>query len=479
MNNYIITRSRQRYLVPTNWNGFAGTGKRTRDILGYARSHMLMYYRHGHNTLVSWIDETEQAEKYISDQIIHDQTYLPRVVEGWHKAESILVLVSEKILHTDYSQASRQDLLKAYRDVMEGWVENDAWNVQPWFAGSAKLERYIRDSLRQQSIELSEEAFITLCTCPQLSVGADEELAILRVLANLRSINQAANQLAKQFYWLPFGYDGPTLYTAEHYVSEIKRRLATNSASWQDRLRELESYEIDLKKKQQKIIKQHNIPDEIGELLKRLQTLQYMADRRKYATSVAQVAFDHVARAIAHNRNVDLYEIKSITLPELEELWDDQEAIARLGKKRLTNSVIFSYEDGNEKVLSDAEIATIEKELFPPETAITEIKGQVGAKGARSIVQGTVKIAHTLQEAMGIEEGQILVTGMTTPDFVSAMRRAAAIVTDEGGVTCHAAIIARELHIPCIIGTKNATQVLKDGDLVEVDANSGKVRIIK
>ena len=59
------------------------------------------------------------------------------------------------------------------------------------------------------------------------------------------------------------------------------------------------------------------------------------------------------------------------------------------------------------------------------------------------------------------------------------MKRASAIVTDEGGITCHAAIIARELKVPCVIGTKIATQVLNDGDLVEVNANQGIVKILK
>jgi pyruvate,water dikinase len=68
---------------------------------------------------------------------------------------------------------------------------------------------------------------------------------------------------------------------------------------------------------------------------------------------------------------------------------------------------------------------------------------------------------------------------MTTPNYLIAMKRAVAFVTDEGGITCHAAIVAREMQKPCIIGTKIATQVLKDGDLVEVDANKGIVKIIK
>ncbi|MBU1031264.1 MAG: hypothetical protein KKB65_08575, partial [Nanoarchaeota archaeon] len=75
--------------------------------------------------------------------------------------------------------------------------------------------------------------------------------------------------------------------------------------------------------------------------------------------------------------------------------------------------------------------------------------------------------------------GEIIFTGMSTPDFVPLIKKAAAIVTDEGGVLCHAAIISRELKKPCIVGTKIATQVFKDGDLVEVDANKGVVKKLK
>ena len=68
---------------------------------------------------------------------------------------------------------------------------------------------------------------------------------------------------------------------------------------------------------------------------------------------------------------------------------------------------------------------------------------------------------------------------MTRPEYLPAMKKAAAFITDEGGITCHAAIIAREMKKPCIIGTKIATQVLKDGDMVEVKANHGLVIILK
>jgi pyruvate,water dikinase len=67
---------------------------------------------------------------------------------------------------------------------------------------------------------------------------------------------------------------------------------------------------------------------------------------------------------------------------------------------------------------------------------------------------------------------------MTRPDYLPAMQKASAFVTDEGGITCHAAIIAREMKKPCIIGTKIASKIIKDGDMVEVDADKGVVRIL-
>lgn len=104
------------------------------------------------------------------------------------------------------------------------------------------------------------------------------------------------------------------------------------------------------------------------------------------------------------------------------------------------------------------------------------IKGQIGNKGN---TKGVVKIILNAQKADNFNDGDILVTGMTRPEFVPLMKRASAIVTDEGGITCHAAIVSRELDIPCIIGTKIVTKTLKDGDEVEVDADNGIVRIIK
>jgi phosphohistidine swiveling domain-containing protein len=104
---------------------------------------------------------------------------------------------------------------------------------------------------------------------------------------------------------------------------------------------------------------------------------------------------------------------------------------------------------------------------------IQEIKGQVAFEGK---AKGIARIIKNKKQMRKIRDGEILVSPMTTPDFMPAMKKAVAFVTDEGGILCHAAIVARELKKPCIIGTKIATQVLKDGDLVEVDAVAGIVK---
>ena len=100
------------------------------------------------------------------------------------------------------------------------------------------------------------------------------------------------------------------------------------------------------------------------------------------------------------------------------------------------------------------------------------LKGQAASPG---MVAGPVRILASPEQGADLQAGDILVATMTSPDWVPTIRRAAALVTDGGGMTCHAAIVARELRVPCIVGTRVATSVLHDGQLVTVDASAGRV----
>lgn len=110
------------------------------------------------------------------------------------------------------------------------------------------------------------------------------------------------------------------------------------------------------------------------------------------------------------------------------------------------------------------------------DNSTSEIKGAVASKGYAKGRVRIVLVPHLIED---FKNGEILVAPETTPDFVPLMNLAQAIITDQGGITSHAAIVSRELGVPCIIGTKIATQVLKDGDLVEVDAEWGIVTILE
>ena len=108
----------------------------------------------------------------------------------------------------------------------------------------------------------------------------------------------------------------------------------------------------------------------------------------------------------------------------------------------------------------------------PAEKAAILLEGSPASPG---VAAGKVKIIRSPSEIDQVMEGDILVTEMTTPDFVPAMKRAAAIVTDKGGRTAHAAIVSRELGIACVVGTENATKILSNGQLITVDGSRGRV----
>ncbi len=102
-----------------------------------------------------------------------------------------------------------------------------------------------------------------------------------------------------------------------------------------------------------------------------------------------------------------------------------------------------------------------------------------GITASKGKVVGRARIILNLDNLDKLQEKEILVTSMTTPDHLLAMEKARAFVTNEGGVTCHAAIVAREMKKPCIVATRVATEVIRNGDLVEVDATGGFVKIIQ
>ena len=172
---------------------------------------------------------------------------------------------------------------------------------------------------------------------------------------------------------------------------------------------------------------------------------------------------------IAQENKVDKEILLSLTVTEFEKYIEEGKLPPEIDKRQ--NFFLVRYSKQGEERYFDSNLWA----EFAKETTSEFLKGKTAYPG---VVRGRVKIIRKVDEARNLRTGEVLVASMTDPRYLPAMKKAAALVTNEGGITCHAAIVARELKKPCVIGTKHATHVFKDGDKIEVDADQGIVRLI-
>ncbi len=173
----------------------------------------------------------------------------------------------------------------------------------------------------------------------------------------------------------------------------------------------------------------------------------------------------------------------SLTLQEQaqQKISDDEIiTLARIGKRledwyQTPQDIEWAKENNTLFIVQTRPVTTIREKVAKVRPEITAPVLLSGAPASPGMASGPVKLISDASQIDRIKDGDILVAEMTTPDFVPAMKRAAAIVTDRGGRTAHAAIVSRELSIPCVVGSGKATTTLKDGQVITVDGSSGKI----
>lgn len=181
--------------------------------------------------------------------------------------------------------------------------------------------------------------------------------------------------------------------------------------------------------------------------------------------------FDEIAKRL----NISSKEVSFLTESEIiQALKDGIDVDTDLIARRIDNSALV-YVDGDFSFVTNTNDLNLIDNKLEVKDVLT-IKGAVAFPG---IIRGEAKIIAGANDFTKFKEGDILVSSTTRPDYLTFMKMSAGFITNEGGMLSHAAILARELKKPCIIGTKIATKVLKDGDLVEVNANTGTVTILK
>jgi len=294
---------------------------------------------------------------------------------------------------------------------------------------------------------------------------------LLKIILN--KSKESLENYQKRYYWTKNNYFTANNLTVKDFKAEIKA-WRKSGKDLNEELRRIEQTPLKNKIQKDKLYKQYKLSKFLRNLLKISEDFTWWQDERKRATYHNIDVGNKILNQIAKNCGYDIKELKYAVGGEIETIIKQGVPGKQELRRRSKSCVIIATEKGFYPAVGK-EMEKIKRIILGKNkfSAAEDFRG-LSASTGKAI--GRVKIVKSSTEIGKVKQGDILVAVMTRPDYVVAMKKAAAIVTNEGGITSHAAIVSRELGIPCIIGTKIATEVLHDGDLVEVNANHGWVR---
>ncbi len=285
------------------------------------------------------------------------------------------------------------------------------------------------------------------------------------------TIQEAIRAHWRKYFYTKFIFvDG--VYTIEDYVRHIQEIIQTGIPA-ATLLADQDAHLKQAGERKAALRSQLQLGDTWNAILDVFGSFMVTKIYRRYAQLMALQSMDAVLREISRRTFLSLKQVKFMLRAEVQSALTGHDPDSKVLAERAQGCVYYT-EKGYEAVYVGEKAEALAREIVHDvDENLTELHGEVGCPGHAT---GHVKIIIRAEEMRKMEVGDILVSIATDPDIVPAMKKAAAIVTEQGGVTSHAAIVSRELGIPCVIGTKVATRVFKDGDLVEVDANTGTVR---
>jgi len=279
----------------------------------------------------------------------------------------------------------------------------------------------------------------------------------------------------RKYFWINNNYITSKVLSVDHFKKEIRRWLKAGDIK--SKYAQLKKAPINNAAKKIALFKKYNFSPLLKNLLKISEDFTWWQDERKKASYLniylGTSIIGEMARRIGYNK-----EATKFLLPrEVESMFKQGKPTHQELQDRMKASAYVVWR-GTEFIATGKAVSDLNKIMFGSKNqdVVKDIRGLTASVGR---VVGPVKIVGSVREVGKVQKGDILVAVMTRPDYIAGIKKAAAIVTNEGGITCHAAIIARELNIPCIIATKIATEILKDGDIAEVNANHGVVTIIR
>jgi phosphohistidine swiveling domain-containing protein len=386
------------------------------------------------------------------------------IVEGRQRVSSLIKISGDiKSAKLGVKDERLKYYWENYRDAFSQYIPF----LHTVFAPEAILTKELKNEIKNYFPHISEERieqyFRILTTVEQESDFYLEQKDLFEIAIDKQTGKDIEERLAKHAE--RFGYMGLTnSYLSESYDKKHFQALIKSTQDPKEQLNRLvQGREKELSQYREFIEK---LPAELLGTAKTLQLYMIFRTERIVALKQGQDNIKPLLREIGKRKGISFEEIIWYKVSEIEKLFKGGGRV-NISKRRQ----YFVIE------LVDGEAYYSEE---PPKTEkheeITELKGMVAHPG---VAKGRVRLVLTKESVQKFREGEILVTTMTTPDLIAAIKQAGAIVTDEGGILSHAAIVSREFGIACVIGTGVATKVLKDGDLVEVDAEKGLVKVLK
>ncbi len=416
----------------------------------------------------------------IAESIASGKLPLEKVISDFESGNMKLEATAKKINKKELKRATDEEICELYKGFYDAYSDAYIPASIP-FVCDFSLEMMASEELQREfgfakSVELLTA--LSIPTGPSWDVKHKLELlefakgAKKAGVGNFRELKKSKlwpdfQRHMENWGWLPYDYENgamdeqefgerfnEALKNPEKQVAEIRKNASENEKKRNAALKEVG----------------HKKGGKLGALLGEL---AYFKEYRKGLMSKALCLMEPLLLEIAGRIGIELKHARYVLLEELPDALENPEKWPRILRERWEYSV-YVQEGKNHKILI-GDMARKYLRSLEMEKPTAELKGTIACMGK---VAGRVKILFKPADMAKMEQGDIIVSTMTTPDLIPAIKKAAAIVTDTGGMTCHAAIVSREFNIPCIIGTQHATQVLKDGDLVEVDATKGIIRKI-
>ena len=338
----------------------------------------------------------------------------------------------------------------------------------------------MRDKLKQHFVgagiddSVKRVEYFTLLTSPtRTNFAQEEQLDFLRLLKN--SSEENLKKHYEKWRWTPYGYIGPA-YDLQHYVDEVEKNLSL--APQVDGLIAEESVRYTkLARQQEDLVEKIKLPADLQHYFAIARDIIWLKDFRKYCIWHGHYVVDKFTKEIAKRLNISHHQANSFLIDEVTSALVDGKLDVDLLNERDKYCMIWADEN-EQKIYYDKEAKKIRQSLDLEEVIIDVDSGLKGTCAFPGTAKGVIKIVNEVVQIDKINDGEIMLAHTTFPALLPAMKKAAAFVTEDGGITCHAAIVAREMKKPCVVGVKSACSVLNDGDTVEVDATNGVITVI-